>query len=203
MANLPWSENLKCLFSRPFSPSYPADEHAYFHGLFCLLLKKFLSCMQTSLGCVMCLDILSSFFSFLSPFFPPQICSSYIDPMFSGYFLQFHSMFSLYFGWWNLDIECNAHHYMYLVHQNKLMTFCGFGMKTTSFGPPSFRRQGALKKHNLYLHAIAPHHCLSPPTTTVIPVLKLNQIRPHNCSPRISSVSAETDSISRFGDILF
>jgi len=132
-----------------------------------------------------------------------QICSSYIDPMFSGYFLQFHSMFSLYFGWWNLDIECNAHHYMYLVHQNKLMTFCGFGMKTTSFGPPSFRHQGALKKHNLYMHAIAPHHCLSPPTTTVIPVLKLNQIRPHNCSPRISSVSAETDSISRFGDILF
>jgi len=96
--------------------------------------------------------------------FASQICSSYIDPMFSGYFLQFHSMFSLYFGWWNLDIECNARHYMYLVHQNKLMTFCGFGMKTTSFGPPSFRRQGALKKHNLYMHAIAPDDCLSPPT---------------------------------------
>jgi len=100
-------------------------------------------------------------------------CSSHIDPMFSGYFLQFHSMFSLYFGWWNLDIECNAHHYMYLVHQNKLMTFCGFGMKTTSFGPPSCRLKGALKKHNLYMHAIAPHHCLSPPTTTAYWSIKI------------------------------
>jgi len=91
-------------------------------------------------------------------------CSSHIDPMFSGYFLQFHSMLSLYFGWWNLDIQCNAHHYMYLVHQNKLMTFCCFGIKTTSFGPPSFRLENAPKKHNLCMHAIAPHHCLSPPT---------------------------------------
>jgi len=73
-------------------------------------------------------------------------------------------------GWVEVDwwlqrfISVIPPHYMYLVHQNKLMTFCGFGMKTTSFGPPSCRLESALKKHNLCMHAIAPHHCLSPPT---------------------------------------